>query len=131
MAISKNLFSGGTLIIPGKIAANQRSTGRLLTTDLGKDSVLGWLFTLKTPEPRHVIMIKTNGGKITPGSIPGHEMFSPHSRTCSRSTRRHDRFHWQARVWITVDSTLRNRAGFGSSGPLNCQQSAPSANGSP
>jgi anionic cell wall polymer biosynthesis LytR-Cps2A-Psr (LCP) family protein len=79
MAIFKNRVSGGTLTNPGKVAAIRKSAGQLLSMDLGRNSVLDCLLTLKTLDPKHVVMIKTSGGKITPGSIPGDEMFSPDS----------------------------------------------------
>jgi LCP family protein required for cell wall assembly len=106
MAIFKKLFSGGTLTNPGKIAAIQKAAGQLLTMDLGSNSVLDWLFTLKTLDPKHVVMIKTNGGKITPGSIPGDEAFSPDSMTMLQSV--HDdtmaTFLGQHPDWVTADN---------------------------
>ena len=79
MAIFKKLFSAGTLSNPANIVSLQKSAGKLLTLYLGNTSILDWVFTLKQISPSDLVMIKTNGGNVTPGPIKGDEMFSPDS----------------------------------------------------
>jgi anionic cell wall polymer biosynthesis LytR-Cps2A-Psr (LCP) family protein len=64
MAIFKKLASKGTLTDLGKITELQKAAGGLLTLDLGKTSILDWIFTLKSLGPENIVMIKTNGGRV-------------------------------------------------------------------
>jgi LCP family protein required for cell wall assembly len=108
MAIFKKLFSRGTLTDPSKVSALQKSAGGFLTLDLGAgNGPLDWMFTLKGIDPKHVIMVKTNGGKITPGTISGNEAFSPDSIQMLQAV--HDdampAFLTNHTDWITPDTT--------------------------
>jgi LCP family protein required for cell wall assembly len=107
MAIFKKMMSRGTLTDPGKVQGLQKSAGNLLTLDIGNTSVLDWLFTLKGIDTKHVVMIKTNGGKITPGTIKGDEAFSPDSMRMLKAV--HDdtmaAFLASHPNWITIDNT--------------------------
>jgi hypothetical protein len=108
MAIFKKLVSKGTMTDPSKVAKLQASAGKLLTLDLGGNSVLDWLFTLKSIDPKHLVMIKTNGGLITPGTIKGNEAFSPVSLQMLKAL--HDdnliEFLGQHPDWVTADQAF-------------------------
>ncbi len=80
MAIFKKLSSAGTMTDVGQLTKLQKAAGTLLTLDLGGQAVDNWIFTLKSVRAEDVVMIKTNGGKITPTfSNNGNERFSDES----------------------------------------------------
>jgi LCP family protein required for cell wall assembly len=107
MAIFHKMFSAGTLTDPSKVAAIQGAAGQLLTLDPGRNSILDWLFTLKGLDPKHVVMIKTNGGQLYPGSISGNEAFSPDSMDMLKAVHDDNLIDFLGRHpdWITADNT--------------------------
>ncbi len=66
LAMFRKLTSKGVLTDLGKLTELQKSAGDLLTLDLGKTEIADWAFTLKGLRADNVVMIKTNGGKVTP-----------------------------------------------------------------
>jgi polyisoprenyl-teichoic acid--peptidoglycan teichoic acid transferase len=64
MAVFKDLLSSDTLSDPKKLAAVINSAGDLLTLDLGGNTVLDWIFTLRNIRGDDVTMIKTNAGRF-------------------------------------------------------------------
>jgi hypothetical protein len=106
MAIFKKLFSSGTLTDPTKIAHLQSAAGGLLTLDLGQVDLLDWIFTLKGITPKDLVMIKTNGGKITPGKQPNNEAFSPDSIQMLKAIHDDtlDTFLLAHSTWVTADN---------------------------
>jgi polyisoprenyl-teichoic acid--peptidoglycan teichoic acid transferase len=62
-AVFSDLLSRRTLSDPKKLAAVINSAGELLTLDLGGNTVLDWMFTLRRIGSGDVTMIKTNAGR--------------------------------------------------------------------
>ncbi len=70
LAIFEKLASPGVVTDIGKIAELQKVAGDLLTLDLGGHSIENWAFTLRGIRSSSVVMIKTNGGKVSPDGDP-------------------------------------------------------------
>jgi hypothetical protein len=70
MAIFKKLTSKGVITDIGKLTELQKVAGDLLTLDLGPNPLENWAFTLKGLRGDSVVMIKTNGGKVSPDDDP-------------------------------------------------------------
>ncbi len=66
MAIFRKLTSKGVLTDIGKVTELQSAAKGLLTLDLGRTEIVDWIYTLKGLRADDVVMIKTNGGNITP-----------------------------------------------------------------
>ena len=79
MAIFKKLSSSGTLTNVSKLTGLQKAANGLLTLDLNGTEIVDWMFTMKGISSKGIVMIKTNGGKVTPGTIKGNESFSDDS----------------------------------------------------
>jgi len=105
MAIFKKLSSSGTMTDLGKLTDLQKAAKGLLTLDLGTTGPADWVFTLKGLSADKIVMIKTNGGKITPGTIKGNESFSRDSIELLKAV--HDDtvldFLQQHPDWITTE----------------------------
>jgi LCP family protein required for cell wall assembly len=81
MAIFKKLTSKGVITDIGKLTELQKVAGDLLTLDLGPNSLENWAYTLKGLRGDSVVMIKTNGGKVSPDDDPktAFELLTPDS----------------------------------------------------
>ncbi len=81
MAIFKKLTSKGVITDIGKLTELQKVAGDLLTLDLGPNSLDNWAFTLKALRGDSVVMIKTNGGEVSPDGDPktSFEILNPDS----------------------------------------------------
>ena len=70
LAIFEKLASRGVVTDIGKLTELQKVAGDLLTMDLGGNSIENWAFTLRGIRSSNVVMIKTNGGKVSPDGDP-------------------------------------------------------------
>jgi LCP family protein required for cell wall assembly len=71
MTVFKQMSSAKTLTDPAKLTGVINAAGSLFTMDLGGNSVLDWVFTLKGLNSDDITMIKTNGGKYASVTING------------------------------------------------------------
>jgi anionic cell wall polymer biosynthesis LytR-Cps2A-Psr (LCP) family protein len=65
MTAFNQLSTGKTLTDPKKLSAILSAAGDFLTMDLGGNSTLDWIFSLKNIGPDNVTMIKTNAGHFS------------------------------------------------------------------
>jgi anionic cell wall polymer biosynthesis LytR-Cps2A-Psr (LCP) family protein len=82
MTVFKQLSTSKTLTDPAKLNNIMSAAGDFLTVDLGGNSVLDWVFTLKNLNPDNLTMIKTNAGKFSSVTYDGveYEQVVPDSR---------------------------------------------------
>lgn len=66
LAIFEKLASRGVVTDLGKLTELQKVAGDLLTMDLGGHAIENWAYTLRGIRSSNVVMIKTNGGKVSP-----------------------------------------------------------------
>lgn len=71
--VFKQLSTSKTLTDPAKLNAIMAAAGDFLTVDMGGNSVLDWVFTLKNLSPDNLTMIKTNAGKFSSVTYDGVE----------------------------------------------------------
>jgi len=107
MAIFKKLTSSGTLTDLSKLGELQKAAKGLLTLDLGQTQLADWAWTLKGISAEDIVMIKTNGGKITKGNKAGNEAFSPDSLAMLKAVADDTMAAFVAthQDWITKDTT--------------------------
>ena len=65
MTAFRQLSTAKTLTDPKKLGNILSAAGDFLTMDLGGNSTLDWIFTLKNIRPDDVRMIKTNAGQFS------------------------------------------------------------------
>jgi polyisoprenyl-teichoic acid--peptidoglycan teichoic acid transferase len=73
MTVFKQLSTSKTITDPAKLSNIMSAAGDFLTVDMGGNSVLDWVFTLKNLSPDNLTMIKTNAGKFSSVTYDGVE----------------------------------------------------------
>jgi len=108
-AVFSELLSTKALGDPKKLAAIIDAAGGLLTLDLGRNTLLDWLFTLRHIRRDNVTMIKTNAGRYASTRI-GNQSFEVITPLMTRLLKAvHDddvdAFLAQHPTWIATDRT--------------------------
>jgi anionic cell wall polymer biosynthesis LytR-Cps2A-Psr (LCP) family protein len=67
-AVFKEMLSGGTLTNRSKLAAVSKTVGKAMTLDTRHIPIADWVFAMKSIGGNDILTIKTNDGKLNPGT---------------------------------------------------------------